>query len=180
MCDIDFTLRRFFVIPSNAVGCARWYGQGRGLSFEFAQGVREVLLSDEVLPEWSKRCRDHMESLREQYRAEGVGSTGLIHDATSNRTIWWSFAGRFLNEAFSMVLKTEAGIDAKADDYRLLLQDNVDDSRVRELICSLLNNTDAMRQLPISQQWIDGLKFTECLPHPATRSLRRVAGCGWV
>lgn len=162
--EVDFSMRRIFVVPSAAQGRARWYGQGRGLSLELAQAVREVLLSDEQPEEWSKRCQERMEGLREEYRAAGVGGSGLVHDAVEDRTTWWSFAGRFLNEAFSAVLDAEAGIEAKADDFSLRFPAAVDVTRVREVIRSLLADADAMERLPISDQWIDGLKFSECLP----------------
>lgn len=178
--EIDFALRRIFVVPSADEGRARWYGQGRGLSLELAQGVRDVLLSDDLPTLWSQRCRQRMEGLREEYRAAGVGGAGLVHDAVDNRTTWWSFAGRFLNEAFAAVLDTEAGIEAKADDYSLRFSGEVDVSRVREVIRSLLSNHEAMARLPISQHWIDGLKFSECLPPrfalAAARGRMRVSG----
>lgn len=162
--EIDFHLRRVFVIPSLAQGRARWQGQGQGLSMELAQGIRTVLLSDNQPPEWSKRCLERMQALREEYRAAGAGSSGLVHDAEAGRTIWWSFAGRLLNEAFAIVLDSQAGIEAKSDDFSLRFAEEVDLARIRQVLRGLLDDRDFIPQLPISQRWVDGLKFSDCLP----------------
>lgn len=162
--DIDFTGRKVFVTPSNAKGRARWYGQGQGLSFEMARGVRAVLLSEESSPRWSNRCRTRMEALRGDYLALGVESTHCVSDPAESHVIWWNFAGRFLNEAFASVLETSAGIEARFDDFSLKFPSETDTSRVTVAIRSLLADPDALRQLPISKQWLDGLKFSDCLP----------------
>jgi ATP-dependent Lhr-like helicase len=162
--EVDFSVRRLFVVPSAAQGRARWYGHGRGLSLEMAQAVQDVLLSDDLSEDWSKRCQERMHGLREEYRAAGVGSRGLVHDSAEGHTTWWSFAGRFLNEAFAAVLHAEAGIEAKLDDFSLRFPGAVDVVKVGGVIRNLLANEEAMVRLPISQQWIDGLKFSECLP----------------
>lgn len=162
--DIDFTGRKVFVTPSTAKGRARWYGQGQGLSFEMARGVRAVLLSEQSSPRWSKRCSTRMEALRGDYLALGVESSNCVSDPAENHVIWWNFAGRFLNEAFASMLETSAGIEARFDDFSLKFPSETDTSRVTVAIRSLLADPDALRQLPISKQWLDGLKFSDCLP----------------
>lgn len=162
--DIDFSGRKVFVTPSAAKGRARWYGQGQGLSFEMARGVREVLLSAASSNHWSNRCRAKMETLRDEYRARGTESTNCVFDPIENHMIWWNFAGRFLNEAFATVLDTSAGIEAKFDDFGLRFPYETDISSMRNTILTLLADPDALKQLPISKQWLDGLKFSDCLP----------------
>ncbi|MEY4245826.1 MAG: ATP-dependent helicase RhlE [Verrucomicrobiota bacterium] len=171
--SIDFSGRKVFVIPSAAKGRARWYGQGQGLSFEMARGVREVLLSDEASARWSKRCQAKMESLREEYRARGAESTACVSDQTENHVIWWNFAGRFLNEAFASVLETSAGIDARFDDFSLKVPYETDVSVLSSTIRRMLADPRAQQNLPISKRWLDGLKFSDCLPERfASRAAR--------
>lgn len=162
--NVDFSGRKVFVTPSTAKGRARWYGQGHGLSFEMARGVRGVLLSEESSARWSNRCKTRMEILRGEYRACGAESTAFISDQAENQMIWWNFAGRFLNEAFASVLDISAGIEARFDDFSLRLPYETDISVVRATIRGALEIPDALRQLPISKQWLDGLKFSDCLP----------------
>lgn len=171
--DIDFSARKVFVTPSAAKGRARWHGQGQGLSYEMARGVREVLLSDESSPRWSNRCRTQVETLREEYRAQGVESVGCVSDQAENHVIWWNFAGRFLNEAFASVLETRAGIEARFDDFSLKVPYETDTPVVSGTIRSMLAEPDALQNLPISKQWLDGLKFSDCLPERfASRAAR--------
>ena len=171
--DIDFTGRKVFVTSSTAKGSARWYGQGQGLSFEMARGVRAVLLSEQSSPRWSKRCRTKMETLREEYRAGGAESIHCVSDQTENHVIWWNFAGRFLNEAFASVLESSAGIDARIDDFSLKVPYETDVSLVSSTIRRMLAEPDALQSLPISKRWLDGLKFSDCLPERfASRAAR--------
>jgi hypothetical protein len=105
-----------------------------------------------------------MEILRGEYRACGAESTACISDQAANQMIWWNFAGRFLNEAFASVLDTSAGIEARFDDFSLRLPYETDISVVRSTIRRALEIPDALLQLPISKEWLDGLKFSDCLP----------------
>lgn len=171
--NIDFSARKVFVTPSAAKGRARWYGQGQGLSFEMAREVREVLLSDENSPRWSNRCRVKIEALCDEYRAKGIESTSCVSDQTQNHVVWWNFAGRFLNEAFASVLDTRAGIDAKFDDFSLTVPYETDVTVVIRTIRTLLAEPEVMQSLPISKRWLDGLKFSDCLPERfASRAAR--------
>lgn len=171
--NIDFSARKVFVTPSAAKGRARWYGQGQGLSFKMAREVRDVLLSDENSPRWSNRCRVKIEALRDEYRAKGIESTSCVSDPTQNHVVWWNFAGRFLNEAFAAVLDTRAGIDAKFDDFSLTVPYETDVTVVIRTIRTLLAEPEVMESLPISKRWLDGLKFSDCLPERfASRAAR--------
>lgn len=162
--EIDFSGRKVFVSPSTAKGRARWYGKGQGLSFELARGVRDVLLSADRSSRWSNRCKARMDILRDDYRARGAGSPHCVFDPLENHMIWWNFAGRFLNEAFASVLDSSAGIEARFDDFSLRFPLETDVTVVRDTIRRVIADPDALRQLPISKQWLDGLKFSECLP----------------
>ncbi len=162
--EIDFAARRLFVTPSTEKGRARWQGTGRGLSFEMAQSVRAVLLSDEGSPHWSKRCSSRMAILREEHRARGIESEHCVYDASEGHMVWWTFAGRFLNEAFAALLDRRIGMEAKFDDFSLRLPHESDGALVMRTIREALREPDALRQLPISKRWLDGLKFSDCLP----------------
>lgn len=162
--DVDFSARKVFVVPSSAKGRARWYGQGQGLSFEMARGVREVLLSGGDSARWSNRCRARMGTLREDYLARGVGSSGCVSDPVENHLVWWNFAGRFLNEAFASVLETSAGIMARFDDFSLTMPGETDVSVVIGTVRRMLADPAALQRLPLSKRWLDGLKFSDCLP----------------
>jgi len=162
--DIDFSGRKVFVTPSTEKGRARWYGHGQGLSFEMARGIRDILLSDETSPRWSNRCRSQVGILRDDYRSKGVESCRCVVDQAENHVVWWNFAGRFLNEAFASVLESNAGTDARFDDFCLRVPCETDVSVVSSTIRRMLAEPDALKHLPISKHWLDGLKFSDCLP----------------
>ncbi len=138
-----------------------------------ARGVRDVLLSAESSTRWSNRCRAKLETLRDDYRARGAESTNCVCDQAENHVIWWNFAGRFLNKAFASILETGAGIEAKFDDFSLKVPYGTDVSAVRDTIRRAIAEPDALQNLPISKQWLDGLKFSDCLPERfASRAAR--------
>lgn len=114
-----------------------------------------------------------METLREEYRARGAESTHCVSDQTENHVIWWNFAGRFLNEAFASVLESSAGIDARIDDFSLKVPYETDVSLVSSTIRRMLADPDALQRLPISKRWLDGLKFSDCLPERFASSAAR-------
>jgi|TARA_B110000305_G_scaffold45604_1_gene48481 ATP-dependent Lhr-like helicase len=162
--EIDFSGRKIFVSPSSGRGKARWYGQGQGLSFELAQQVKEVLLSEELSGRWSKRCEKQMTALREEYIELGVGCEPCFHDPSSKQMIWWSFAGRFLNESLASLLASRAVLEAKFDDFNLRFSQDRDASQVTASIQEVICEPQIIERLPISTQWLDGLKFSQCLP----------------
>ena len=171
--DIDFGGRKMFVSPSKERGRARWHGKGRGTSFELSQEVREVLISGVSSNRWSNRCSDQMTSLRDEYLARGVESTNCIYDQVEDHMIWWTFAGRFINETFVSLLEREAGIEGKFDDYSLRFPRETDGARVKETVREAMTNPEVLRQLPISKEWLDGLKFSDCLPEALAAAAAR-------
>ncbi len=164
IAEIDFKLRRIFVVPSREKGRARWYGSGQGLSYEMAQGVRSVLLSDAHSNHWSKRCIDQMDALRIEYRSRGVGSMNCVYDQADNHLIWWTFAGRYLNETLASIIESRLDLSSRVDDFSLQFALETDGSKVMVSVREALAHPDAIQILPIAQQWLDGLKFSECLP----------------
>jgi ATP-dependent Lhr-like helicase len=171
--EIDFSARRIFVTPSQEHGRARWQGKGRGLGFEMAQEVRQVLITDESSPRWSRRCTEQMRALRDEYRARGVDSTTCVYDQLEGRMIWWTFAGRFLNESLATILEERAGIEGRFDNFCLRFPMETDGALVRRTIRQALDDPDVFRALPISKEWLDGLKFSECLPEAQAAAAAR-------
>lgn len=162
--EIDFSGRKIFVSPSSGKGRARWYGKGEGLSFELAQQVKEVLLSEVLSEKWSKRCETRMNALREEYLVLGVDREPCFHDPDAKQMIWWSFAGRFLNESLASLLASRDGLEAKFDDFNLRFSSDTDFDLVLATLNDVISEPQAIEQLPISTQWLDGLKFSQCLP----------------
>ncbi|MEZ5434420.1 MAG: hypothetical protein R3F31_25300, partial [Verrucomicrobiales bacterium] len=162
--EIDFPARRILVSPSQERGRARWQGQGRGLSFDIAQEIRGVLVSDETSSRWSTRCKEQLSVLREDYRERGVDSANCVYNQIEDQMVWWTFAGRFLNEAFASILTEMASIESRFDDFCLRFPLATDGALVKHTLREALETPEALRNLPISKQWLDGLKFSECLP----------------
>jgi len=56
------------------------------------------------------------------------------------------------------------GVEAKFDDFSLRLPRETDGAMLMRTIREALREPDALRLLPISKRWLDGLKFSDCLP----------------
>jgi len=162
--DIDFSSRKIFVVPSKKKGRARWYGKGQGLSFEITQGIRNSLVSDEISCRWSNRAKSQIQVLRDEFRVIGVGDSGSVFVKLEDQLVCWSFAGRFLNEAIAGVLMDKKIGEAVFDDYGIRLQSDTDQALASQVVSETILDPYALEDLPISQDWLDGLKFSECLP----------------
>src|SRR5689334_24217642 len=71
---IDFSQGIVRVEPIASSKLARWQGRSALLGGELCRAVREIIVSDEIAPEWSRRAQQKLAELRDEYREAGAGS----------------------------------------------------------------------------------------------------------
>jgi ATP-dependent Lhr-like helicase len=165
---IDFAQGVVRVEPIAAGNLARWPGRGRLLGRELCQAMREIIVSDDLAPEWSKRARDKLTELRARYRDEGADSTAIVSDAYGMRL--WTFAGGRGNNLLARVLQEKLGDKVVVDNLYIGFRDQAASSEaaIRQALAELRqeqrpNHADAVR---LAESCARGRisKFQPCLP----------------
>jgi ATP-dependent helicase Lhr and Lhr-like helicase len=79
-----------------------WMGSPRLLARELCQAMREVLVDDEEDPWWSRRAREAMVGVRQEYAFLRDEHTPFTSE--TGRIRWWTFAGGKANNVLARLL----------------------------------------------------------------------------
>src|SRR5689334_20967755 len=104
---IDFQQGIVRVEPIASSKLARWQGRSALLGRDLCQAIREIIVSDDVAPEWSKRAQQKIAEIRTEYRDAGAGSSALVPDAYGLRL--WTFGGGKANNLLAQCLEERLG-----------------------------------------------------------------------
>ena len=175
---VDWPRRIVQVEPTDAPGIARWTGGGQPLGAHVARGVRSVLCgADPFGVEVSSRAADRLASARtEQWWVKDEATTVVRDDA--GKTIWWTFAGWKANLWLAAVA-AQAGCRTtvnRIDDLTISLDSTADVTKLRAALAEA--DLEQLALAPwITNEAIDGLKFSECIPRQRAVELvaRRLA-----
>jgi ATP-dependent Lhr-like helicase len=164
LLEIDWKKRRIFVAPSEERGKVRWQGVRRGLSFAIAQRIRQLVLASGESKRWSARAKAEMANQKEQFHQMASQAGRIYHDAAENRVRWSTFAGNALNEIVGSVLEEELKEELASDDFEISFSPSADVTAIRAIVGKFLNAPDLIERIPVSQELLDQLKFSACLP----------------
>lgn len=163
--DIEWDRRRVFVVPSKLRGKVRWKGLGRGLSFELTRKIHSLILSEESSDRWTRRAVKELTGQREALRDVAHSLGRFVYDGGDERVFWYTFAGAPLNELLGLYLKSTIGDKAVSwDDFSVSLPGACDLKSIIGHAHELLESDDVIDLIPASQDIIEQLKFSECLP----------------
>ncbi|MDF1714235.1 MAG: helicase-related protein, partial [Akkermansiaceae bacterium] len=161
--SLDWQHRQAFVVPAETKGKSQWQGGKIGMSWRFARAVHNLLTSADVSSLWTSRAQTEFESLREQYsflhREEDVAVT----DRDQSEVRWFTFAGGLVNTALADTLNEAGWKDTSVSDFWIRATDTtnargmIDAARSREV-------SEIREAFKISDDYLDNLKFNECLP----------------
>jgi ATP-dependent Lhr-like helicase len=165
---IDFAQGIVRVEPIASGKLARWQGRGRLLGRDLCQAMLEIIVSDEVPPEWSRRAKDRLAELRTEYRDAGAGSSAIVADTYGLRL--WTFGGGKANNLLAQCLEERLGEKLVVDNLYVAFrgQAAASEAAIREAIADLRregrpNDADALR---LAENCARGRlsKFQQCLP----------------
>ncbi|MBK5938342.1 DEAD/DEAH box helicase [Halochromatium roseum] len=159
---VDWPRHKAYVEPTELRGRSQWLSAGQPLHFALCQAVARVLTRDDPPVAFSRRALEHMDGLREVFDWVEPGKTFLIayaHDSL----LWWTFAGRLVNAAIADALAGEAS-KISADNLAISFSGTVDLESLRDAIAEKVLSDDAEIRLPLDEDFIAELKFSECLP----------------
>lgn len=161
---LDRGSRRAFVEPGEQAGRSRWLGTGHPMHFKLCQAVRHVLGGDEFPSYLSRRARDAITALREEFYWLPSPGTELIVDSDKGVASWWTFAGDRYNAAAAEALAAERQ-HATYDSFSL----RVTSGEIRglpERVSTAMRRVREIPRLAIRPEDSDQIKFSDCLPIP--------------
>jgi ATP-dependent Lhr-like helicase len=169
---LDWKRRRAFVESAEDEGRWRWRGQGQFLGFALCRAIRQLLAGEAIAPGWSRRAVAQMEAIRWEFPwlagddANGLGSSG-------GEVAWWTFAGGRANAALAHELARRSGTRIGSDNFAVRFPPHAAIDAIASHLGDLVAVDPAQIVPPVSEQALDGLKFSECLPLDLARHVAR-------
>jgi len=170
---IDWNRRVVQVEPTDAPGVARWSGNAQPLGAVVARGVRQVLLgSDPAGVTLSQRARERLAQLRAEHPWVRPDTTTLVVEGRG-RARWWTFAGWRANLRLAQAVAGLRRDVAAVDDLTIALDPGTTVEQLGQAVsAATLEPADLAAW--VTDEAIDGLKFSDCLPRSlATTVLAR-------
>jgi ATP-dependent Lhr-like helicase len=159
---IDWPGRKAYVEPTELRGRSLWLSAGQPLHFELCQAISRILSRDDTPVAFSKRAMELMETLRAEYDWVEPENTFLI-SYEDGYIVWWTFAGRLANASIAEILADEAD-KVISDNLAVSFTGVTNMESLRAAIHDAVLNESMELEVPLDAEFIDELKFAECLP----------------
>jgi ATP-dependent Lhr-like helicase len=170
--SLDWSRREAFVVPAETKGKSQWQGGKIGMSWRFARAVHALLTNDQVSERWTNRARSTFESLRQQYEILRSDADVASSDRDLNEVRWFTFSGGLINTALADVIAAAGHKDVSVSDFWIRVAGTTDARRIVDAVKS--RETEEIRDcFKVSEDYIDNLKFNECLPGDIAQSILR-------
>ncbi len=161
---IDWRRRIAYVEPTSSRGRSQWLSAGKAMSFTLCQSIPAILARETISQGLSNRAIELLVELREQYDWVSEDHTTLIDNGDG--IFWWNFAGKHANAALANALKGIAS-DVKFDDFCLQFSTEIALQQLRKTILDLSSIPPEEFQVPLDENFVVELKFSECLSQQA-------------
>lgn len=169
---LDWNRREAFVVPASGRGKSQWLGGGLGMSYRLSRAVHGVLTNPEVSPRWSNRAMQTMESLRAEYAFLHAGQDVVLNNRQNKETRWFTFAGGVINTALADTLRAIGTNGVSSRDFLVKFNDAAEGSGLVDRVRNLTADEIAASFI-VSDEFMEKLKFNECLPKLMVRELLR-------
>lgn len=166
---LDLERKRAWVEPADLRGRSRWLGSGPPMSYEMAQAVRGVLLEGLDDTYLTKRSRDALVGVRDEFAWVGQADTVLVIDDEADRSRWWSFAGDKYNAAIADQLR-QPGLRIASDGLGVTVQRGSTAESLAEAVQGEINrartalSSGNYKHGNSFEGSVSGLKFAELVP----------------
>ncbi|MCU7804188.1 MAG: DEAD/DEAH box helicase [Candidatus Thiodiazotropha sp. (ex Lucinoma borealis)] len=162
---IDWPRRKAYVEPTELRGRSQWLSSGQPLHYELCQAITRVLAREDIPVVFSHRAIGLMEELREEYGWVEPNKTFLI-TYDDNYIVWWTFAGNLVNAAIATALGEEAE-KVVSDNLSVSFSSVIELDRLKNAIEEMVLKNPENLFVPLDEDFVDELKFSECLPQAA-------------
>ena len=169
---VDWDRRVAYVKATTAQGRSRWLGSGISLRFDLCRAIRRVLHEGTLDVQFSRRARTALDEILKTFSwVDGTG-TAIVHHATG-ATRWWTFAGLRANLTLGELLGTLRVPTSREDNLSIQLREGASVEVVKRRLEEVTADAPA-GALPVTDDAVDSLKFSACLPRDlAVRTLRQ-------
>ncbi len=170
--SLDWSRREAFVVPAETKGKSQWQGGKIGMSWRFARAVHALLTNDQVSERWTNRARSTFESLRQQHDILRPDADVASSDRDLNEVRWFTFSGGLINTALADVIAAAGHENVSVSDFWIRVAGTTDARRIVDAVKS--RETEEIRDcFNVSDDYLDNLKFNECLPGDIAQSILR-------
>jgi ATP-dependent helicase Lhr and Lhr-like helicase len=166
LLELDWKRRIAYVVPADDSGRSRWVGSGPALGHALCQAMKGVLLGETSAVDRSKRAEAELARMRDEYSWLAGDATTLA--AEGDRTRWWTFAGTLANRELRWRLGELADGGGGADELSIPVRAHTSADQVSEQL-----GVVPAGELPIDEQAVDELKFSQCLPRDLAAEVLR-------
>lgn len=125
---VDWKKAVCIVQPADYAKGTRWSGAPQYLSYDLCQAMREILVSDEVDPTWSKRMQDVMVTLRADHAFLHDGDAPMVSEA--GEITWWTWAGGRANLMLAQMIEKDLGDKVVSRNWSITCKDEAGKSLV--------------------------------------------------
>ena len=161
--DIQWKRRTVSVVPATDRGKARWFGGGRGIGYEVAQAIKQVLAGADLgSVRLSTRAVERLDRLREEDRWVRVDDTAVVEEA-DGKTNWWTFAGSDANRWLAVALDDLRDQHVQDDALSIRLRSGTRAEQVRERLDGL-HVAELSLHDRVLDEAVEELKFNDALP----------------
>jgi ATP-dependent Lhr-like helicase len=170
---VDWQRRLAYVERSDAKGQSRWKGLPRELDYPLCQAIKRVLASNETNRLWSRRAKEQIDTLRQEFGFLDFESTVILKDARQEAQ-WWTFAGTRANATLARALAEVCRKPVEHDAFTVTFDAGLTFDDIEKALSEVRSReVDAMRPL-VDEAAVKGVKFFECIPeHLAIEMLER-------
>jgi ATP-dependent helicase Lhr and Lhr-like helicase len=166
---LDWRHKVAHVETSDERGRSRWLGVGQPLSFDLCQAIQHILASDAIMERWSKRAVNQIVQSRQAMPWVNAGRTSVL--TQTNKVEWWTFAGARANAALGHRLREVSGWPVLADNLTITIEVSASPSDVAKCIGALFAAPSEGMLSPVSDDAVEDIKFSACLPPPLAREM---------
>jgi ATP-dependent Lhr-like helicase len=170
--SLDWNRREAFVVPAETKGKSQWQGGKIGMSWRFARAVHALLTNDQVSARWTNRARSTFESQRSHYDILRPEADVALSDSDLNEVRWFTFSGGMINTALADVIDESGVEDVSVSDFWIRAAGTLEARRVIDAVKSQTAE-DIIECFKVSKDYLDNLKFNECLPEDIAQAILR-------
>lgn len=168
--SLDWKRREAYVTPTELKGKSQWQGKGQSMSSKLARQVREILVNEDEPKRWSTRSKEAIAKLRDEFAFLDPDEDIILVESESNKTSWYTFAGAAANLFIGQILEGFIDSEYRVNEYCIQFVEKVDPAKITK-VKSLLMNEEQLECFDLDPDFLQQLKFSDCLPLPVVNSM---------
>jgi ATP-dependent Lhr-like helicase len=161
---IDWQRQVAYVEATEVQGRSRWKGERPGIGFQLCQSIQHLLATHDHGERWSQRARQKIEAVRAEFRWLHADGTVVVSDQKGGAE-WWTFAGTGANATLAHELAQATHSHIHHDSFSVTFEPHVSFNTLEHALAELRTRDVKLLRPVVDDHAIEGLKFSECLPH---------------